>query len=47
VPISIQLKLCLYFVPILRYSASKNVVTLILKMAPFDRPNDFLLVRQL
>jgi len=28
VPISIPLKLCMYLVPFLRYSASKNVVTL-------------------
>ena len=28
VPISIPLKLCLYLVPLLRYSVSKNSVTL-------------------
>jgi len=28
VPISILLKLCLYLIPLLKYSASKNVVTL-------------------
>ena len=47
VPISILLKLYLFLVPFLRYSASKNSVTLkpggrgrlrSLKMAPFDRP---------
>jgi len=46
VPISISLKLCLYLVPFLRYSASKNGVTLncgrgrsrTLEIAPFDRP---------
>ena len=46
VPISISLKLCLYLVPFLRYSASENGVTKnggrgrsrSLEMAPFDRP---------
>ena len=46
-PISISLKLCLYVVPFMRYSASKNGMTFklggkgcsrSLKMAPFDRP---------
>jgi len=49
VPISISLNLCLYAVLFLRYSASKNGVTLklnksrssLLKMAPFDRSYDF------
>jgi len=51
-PYSISLKLCLYVVPFMSYSGSKNRVTLklgvgrsrSLKMASIDRSYDFLLV---
>ena len=54
VPISFPLKLCLYIVPFLRYSASKlawswnqgRVRSMSLTTAPFDRSHDFLLVRK-
>jgi len=50
--VSISLKLCLYVEPFIRYSASKNGVletggrgrSRSVKMAPFDRLYDFLLV---